>query len=151
MVSTRTSFEPAIGPEIVVYKYVNRDELQAYLQNGVGTNSHGDAFFTPHLFRFAKEARAFLALPPHNSAEVGLVIDPSSVNFPLDRFARRLVRGNFGQLGGAIELIVNPTDAPGTSFKVIEYFYTHLGPAPAPPDQNPPNLGSGWWDFRFHG
>ncbi len=151
MVSTGAAFGPAIGREIVVYKYINRDELQKYLQNGVGPNSYGDAFFTPHLFRFAQEARAFLALPPHNRAEVGLAIDPSSVSYPLDRFARRIVGGNFGQLGGAIELIVNPTDAPGRSFRVIEYFYTHLGPAPIPPDQNPPDLRSGWWDFRFHG
>ncbi len=94
---------------VLVYRYINRDGLAECLANGVRPNPNGEVFLTPHLFRYAEEARRFLALQPGNKAEVGLMIDPAMARFPIGRFGRRICARKFRQPGGAIELIVNPS------------------------------------------
>lgn len=123
----------------------------------ISPNRFGEIWVTCHLFRHADEAKRFLALPPRNTGEAGLVLDINSSDIPTEWIIWRREPSAFGQPGGGWAGLVRqkrpePSDPsqsprnldPSTDYvQVTECFYLRPN-RNCPPPPVPATVGTTW-------
>ncbi len=138
-------FLPRAHVWTMVYRYIGHGTapgcLQDVLVNGVRPNADGVIWITPHFFRHAEEARAFLTLPTYNKAECGLYVDVEVAFGFLDWKPSSGL--GFRRPGGALEMGFE-RDTPIPADHIVEYFETQVG-LTGPTSGSSPNV----WEFRF--